>query len=81
MNEFKRGEETTVYFIFKGTPFAVTIRFTGQLDIVDSVEYGIFERVNDPLVASGELSTARTYSLSKERVSSMTAERVEADVW
>ena len=81
MQQLTRGQQVPVYFIYEGTPFLVTIEFTGLLDVIDGVEYGIFTRVNDPLVSAGELSEPRSYSISKERLASMVAERTEADVW
>jgi len=81
MQQLTRGQQLPIYFIYKGAPFLVTIEFTGLLDVIDGVEYGIFTRVNDPKVAEGELSEPRSYSISKERLASMVAERTEADVW
>ena len=81
MGQLTRNQQVPVYFIWEGTPFLVTIEFTGMIDVIDGVEYGIFTRVNDPKVASGELSEPRPYSISKERLASMVAERTEADVW
>ena len=81
MQQLTRGQQVAVYFIYEGTPFMVNIEFSGLLDVIDGVEYGIFTRVNDPLVSAGELSEPRSYSLSKERLASMVAERTEADVW
>ena len=81
MQQLTRGQQLPIYFIFEGVPYLVDIEFTGLLDVIDGVEYGIFTRVNDPKVADGTKSEPTHYSLSKERLKGMMAERTEADVW
>ena len=81
MQQLTRNQQVPIYFVLEGTPFLVTIEFTGLVDIIDGVEYGIFTRVNDPRVADGSKTEPTQYSLSKERLKDMVAERTEADVW
>ena len=81
LTQLKRGQQINVCFIWHNTPFSVLVSYTGTIELVGELEHGVFERVNDPLVASGELEHPRQYRFSKERLLSMMPEQVEADVW